>query len=267
MTRAGLSLRMDPVAFADGLRAQAAEFAELRVAELGNHAIKLRNAVRLVVVEAPEPIFAPLRWLMARLAGARWQDSRGSEWIKPLKRFDALIEAAGLETVALGDAGFEPLRAAYAEACRAAGNGPSKGGVSAPGDNRVFYRFREAEDWRAPGELDARGTWPEGSVARRLVNRYERSAEARRACLAIHGVRCAVCGIDFGEAYGEMGRGFIEVHHKPPLSGLPDGYRVDPASDLVPLCPNCHAMVHRMDDPADVEALSALWRSQNSGPS
>jgi 5-methylcytosine-specific restriction protein A len=102
------------------------------------------------------------------------------------------------------------------------------------------------------------GTFPEGAATRVPVNRYERSAAARAACIRHHGTRCAVCNVDFRERYGEIGSNFIHVHHKRPLATLGKSYVVDPAKDLVPVCPNCHAMLHRREPPFDVEQLRDL---------
>jgi 5-methylcytosine-specific restriction protein A len=88
------------------------------------------------------------------------------------------------------------------------------------------------------------GTYPPEAVSRVDVIRYERSPEARRACIAFHGTRCAACGFSFEVAYGEIGRDFIHVHHLVPVSQLGKEYQLDPTTDLVPLCANCHAMAH-----------------------
>lgn len=96
---------------------------------------------------------------------------------------------------------------------------------------------------------------PEGACVRIEANRYERSRVNRANCIALHGCRCKACGFDFEETYGELGRGFIHVHHVTPVSQLGAGYIVDPWTDLVPLCANCHAMAHRSDPPASVELL------------
>lgn len=88
------------------------------------------------------------------------------------------------------------------------------------------------------------GTYPEEAVTRVPVNRYERDAEARRACIAHRGSSCAACGFSFEEAYGELGKDFIDVHHVVPVAQLGGGYELDPLTDLVPLCANCHAMAH-----------------------
>lgn len=89
------------------------------------------------------------------------------------------------------------------------------------------------------------GAYPPEAAATVGANRYERDADARRVCLAFHGTACAACGFSFEASYGEIGNGFIHVHHTVPASRLGPGYELDPVTDLVPLCANCHAMVHR----------------------
>ena len=98
----------------------------------------------------------------------------------------------------------------------------------------------------------------EGAKKEIIVNRYERNHEAREKCIAAHGCKCAVCGMDFEKTYGEIGRGFIHVHHIVPLSSIGKEYELNPITDLVPVCPNCHAMLHRQDPPYDVDSLKAL---------
>ena len=51
--------------------------------------------------------------------------------------------------------------------------------------------------------------------------------------------------MNFFETYGELGKGFIHIHHKTPLSQIKNEYKVDFKEDLIPVCPNCHAMLHR----------------------
>jgi 5-methylcytosine-specific restriction enzyme A len=118
--------------------------------------------------------------------------------------------------------------------------------------------FPQKADSLFPDELDvANGAdFPEGAVERIAVNRYERNSKARDLCIQLRGSRCTVCKLDFEERYGELGRGFIHVHHVRPLAGPGAKKRVDPREDLVPVCPNCHAMLHRTDPPMDVEELS-----------
>jgi len=97
---------------------------------------------------------------------------------------------------------------------------------------------------------------PEGAVRQVLVNVYERNPVARAKCIEHFGAECAVCGINFGRAYGLIAEGFIHVHHLRPLSTIRGEYVVDPVKDLRPVCPNCHAVLHLLDDPSRVEELS-----------
>ncbi len=75
--------------------------------------------------------------------------------------------------------------------------------------------------------------------------RYERNPVLRRKAIAIHGTVCFACDFDFKQIYGEHGNGFVEIHHVKPLFEVGKAHIVDPKNDLIPLCSNCHRMVHR----------------------
>lgn len=109
----------------------------------------------------------------------------------------------------------------------------------------------------APSELF------EGSVSSVLVNVYERNPEARRACLAHFGTSCQACGTNFGEVYGSLGAGYIHVHHIRPIHLCGGEYKVDPITDLIPVCANCHAMIHRTRDPLKVADLREILKTQS----
>jgi HNH endonuclease len=85
----------------------------------------------------------------------------------------------------------------------------------------------------------------EGARTTVTTSRYERDPQNRVDAIRIHGRRCFACGFDFDSFYGpELAGSYIEVHHVVPISQL--GARpVDPRTDLVPLCSNCHSMAHR----------------------
>ena len=108
---------------------------------------------------------------------------------------------------------------------------------------------------RQPEELPAEERFIQGAVERVAVNRYERNPEARKKAIALHGFDCKGCGFNFEAEYGDLGKDYIVIHHLLPVSTLPTGYEVNPATDLVPLCANCHAMVHRENPPLKPEAL------------
>jgi len=99
--------------------------------------------------------------------------------------------------------------------------------------------------------------YSEGAVKTISVNSYERNPEARKACIKKWGTRCAVCNMSFTEHYGVRGKGFIHVHHRWGLSTTKGAKRTDPVKDLVPVCPNCHAMLHTQQPPLSVEELRA----------
>lgn len=104
----------------------------------------------------------------------------------------------------------------------------------------------------------------EGHASQVLVNRYERNAEARKKCIAMKGCKCAVCGMDFEKVYGEIGRGFIHVHHIIPISSIGKDYQIDYEKDLVPVCPNCHAMLHQGNPPYTIEDLKKIIQKTSS---
>ena len=85
----------------------------------------------------------------------------------------------------------------------------------------------------------------EGRSSTRFVTTYERNPQLRRAAIDHHGSSCKVCGFNFGETYGDYAVGYIQVHHVNPISEAGGEIEVSPETDLVPLCANCHAVVHR----------------------
>ncbi|HDX9623498.1 TPA: EVE domain-containing protein [Bacillus anthracis] len=99
----------------------------------------------------------------------------------------------------------------------------------------------------------------EGKKVSYHMYKYERNSENRMKAIEIHGLNCCACGFNFEEVYGERGEGFIEIHHIKPLSTLEEAIVIDPETDLVPLCANCHRMVHRRKDKVlTIEELKAL---------
>ena len=92
------------------------------------------------------------------------------------------------------------------------------------------------------------GIIKEGSMKYYYGSRYERSITNRKKAIEIHGVSCIGCGFVFEDKYGEHGKNYIEIHHIQPLYTLGKPEVINPATDLVPLCANCHRMVHRRYD-------------------
>lgn len=106
-----------------------------------------------------------------------------------------------------------------------------------------------------PDEIVVPEQFFEGATRQISVSIYERSTYARQRCIEHYGCRCAVCDFDFEKVYGELGSGFIHVHHLKPLSEIREEYEIDPISDLRPICPNCHAMIHRGAEMLSIEDL------------
>ncbi|MBT0110588.1 HNH endonuclease [Vibrio alginolyticus] len=113
------------------------------------------------------------------------------------------------------------------------------------GDTEIVY----------PDDIQGTGSLFEGASKQITVNVYERNSEARQKCLDHYGYDCVVCEFNFFETYGELGKKFIHVHHVYDISLINDSYVVDPIKHLRPVCPNCHAMLHKERPAMSVEVL------------
>ncbi|MEX2490479.1 MAG: HNH endonuclease [Nitrospirales bacterium] len=106
-----------------------------------------------------------------------------------------------------------------------------------------------------PEEVGSDESLIEGAKKQVTVNAFERNVMARRQCIARYGYRCRVCAFDFEKAYGKIGRKFIHVHHLFELSTIGTEYTINPVRDLRPVCPNCHAMLHKRKPAYTIEEL------------
>lgn len=89
----------------------------------------------------------------------------------------------------------------------------------------------------------------EGAKKIITVNSYERDPKAKKVCKDYYIKRdgrivCQICGFDFGKTYGTQYSNMIHIHHIIPISEIGDEYEVDPINDLIPVCPNCHMVLH-----------------------
>jgi 5-methylcytosine-specific restriction protein A len=114
-----------------------------------------------------------------------------------------------------------------------------------------------------PDEISDEAEYPEGAKKQVVVNAYERNPKAREACIAKFGPDCSVCGMSFLERYGELAKDFIHVHHKKPLGARRGEYKLNPRLDLIPVCPNCHAVLHMSNPPMGVEELKMIYQNRN----
>lgn len=101
----------------------------------------------------------------------------------------------------------------------------------------------------------------EGKATQVFVNAYERNTVARRICIEHYGAACCICGFDFGDRFGEIGQGFIHVHHLVEVASIGKEYKVDPIEDLRPVCPNCHAMLHRRRPPYSIQEIQGIFKA------
>lgn len=123
----------------------------------------------------------------------------------------------------------------------------------------TFYRHSSPQTIRKPEALS------EGRVVELSLTTFERNPVARKSCLEYFGPQCRVCDFDFGNTYGDLGKGFIHVHHITSLSQIRENYSVDPIKDLIPVCPNCHAMLHiKQGEPLSVSELKAIYTSKKA---
>jgi 5-methylcytosine-specific restriction protein A len=100
----------------------------------------------------------------------------------------------------------------------------------------------------------------------RWHRRSERNPRLANDAKKFHGSTCMVCGFNFEDRYGEQGAGYIEAHHLTPFSELQgQPKKLDPNTDFIVVCPNCHRMLHRKSPPVppdELKELVAVHRSQ-----
>ena len=119
-----------------------------------------------------------------------------------------------------------------------------------------FMGLLSESEFRLPDEVpDQAAQLTEGAAQKVIVNAYERNRQARAACIKHYGPRCCVCDFSFQDVYGDMGRGYIHVHHVVSLASVGACYVVDPVRDLRPVCANCHAMLHTSEPALSVDEL------------
>jgi 5-methylcytosine-specific restriction protein A len=124
-----------------------------------------------------------------------------------------------------------------------------------------WYASNESAAQILPEEVTTPSLFNEGALKQITINIYERNNKARTACINHYGTSCTVCGFSFEKHYGEIGIGYIHVHHILPLSEIKAEYKIDPINDLRPICPNCHCMIHSAQPSLSIDQLK-LYLSQ-----
>lgn len=105
----------------------------------------------------------------------------------------------------------------------------------------------------------------EGTARPVLVNAYECNRRAREKCLQNYGSTCFICGFEFEARYGEAAAGYIQVHHIVPIAKVGKDCRLNPITDLRPVCPNCHAVIHRREPPYSIEEVKRMLQDGSDG--
>lgn len=118
------------------------------------------------------------------------------------------------------------------------------------GNNPVQFKLKRIDNYEEIIQRDLlslknEDSGIEGWKKERHLQYFERDQKLRSEAIRIHGTICSVCGFNFKETYGNIGSGFIEVHYREPLYIHKGPQEVNPRTDLVVVCSNCHRMIHR----------------------
>jgi len=89
----------------------------------------------------------------------------------------------------------------------------------------------------------------------RLHKRYDRNPKLAKEAKRIHGYSCQVCGFNFADKYGDIGKDYIEAHHLELFSKIKTKVFLNPKTDFAVVCANCHRMLHRLKDTVSVNVL------------
>ena len=106
----------------------------------------------------------------------------------------------------------------------------------------------------------------EGNKIQKTINVYERNPKLRELCIKKYGYVCQVCNTKLEDVYGLIAKEFIHVHHIKPISEYGENHETDALKDLITVCPNCHAMLHRTIDNVSptVEELKQIIKKVNN---
>ncbi|MFX1670845.1 HNH endonuclease [Paraburkholderia sp. A2WS-5] len=191
-------------------------------------------------------------------ADAHWDVAREDKALYVYVRFDTLLDPTKNEILPLDQLQNGPLAAVN---WRTQSSGISIEPTAALQLEGLWSAHLQAHGQApamTPDEILTPALYFEGASRTVNVNAYERDPRARKACIDHYGTKCSVCGFDFAVVYGPLGRGYIHVHHVVPLSSIGERYAIDPIRDLRPVCPNCHAMLHRGSEVLPIDDLREM---------
>ena len=111
-----------------------------------------------------------------------------------------------------------------------------------------------------PAINDIQKTYTEGTPNQVSITKYERNPFARKKCLEHYGFNCIICDFNFESKYGDLGKGFIHVHHLKQVATVGQAHEIDPIKDLRPVCPNCHSIIHRKKTPLTIDEVKQIMK-------
>jgi predicted HNH restriction endonuclease len=128
----------------------------------------------------------------------------------------------------------------------------------------AYFATRIVDAPFSPKEAPTEIKYDEGAPRRVFMDRYERNPRARARCIEHHGTSCAACGLSLAHRYGPEAEGLIHVHHRRPRASVRARSTINPVRDLVPVCPNCHAVIHRTDPPISIKKIQQMLEQAQS---
>lgn len=111
----------------------------------------------------------------------------------------------------------------------------------------------------------------EGANKYTLSKQIKRSSKLRKSAIEYYmdmrgNISCDICSFDFEDTYGDPAKGYIEMHHIKPIYMYAGGsvrQTIDNAiQNLLPVCANCHRVIHRTRPPYEVEDVKDFYQSQ-----
>ncbi len=102
-------------------------------------------------------------------------------------------------------------------------------------------------------EIDDRSLTP-----REGYRLFEENFMWRIETMKYHGTSCALCGFDYMSVYGDAGKGRTQIHLKG--YSLAEDYRPVIADDIIPVCANCHDILHSGMDAAELGSIVRMSR-------
>ena len=133
---------------------------------------------------------------------------------------------------------------------------------------RVWFHFLSTSEIKSniflPSDSENERIFIEGNANQVILTKYERDPFARKICIKYYGLSCSVCNFNFENTFGQLGKDFIHVHHLTQLSTTGKNQETNPIKDLRPVCPNCHAMLHRKNPALTIDELKSVLKNDTT---